>query len=347
MFNEEPEVKRGRVENSKTSTSLRRSSGVEQKTDQLTDRCQDTVNLPAVIHDHDYCINEVAPMPIGDTYLINGHLYREKYQKDVRIGNREVKLSNTCSSDSLIELFSHSHQRFDAFRRAVDQFKIARPDDFLNLISTYARNGETELIYEMRARVLMKARNCQGDTLNCWSAIYESTAVVLRNRTDFNVHRTYTCLLGCTERKVDAFCLDLPRGGHFLNSLQNKINNLLQPKQLNCPQCESILTVNQQLNIGTFMIVNTENEYLGTNGRIIKTCCLQDIPAIIHLPTGNYKLSGIVKYSPGHFIPICKLENGEWEIRNDLLLENTKRILSEAEVQEQITPSCILFVKSQ
>lgn len=291
-----------------------------------------------------------------EKYLVNGNIFYDKYGKHLKINHQEISLFNTCAHDALLELFTHSYDQFPQFRDQVNRFKSSSNHDFLHLISKYSELGECLEVYQLRAQVLVNSNGPpKNGSLNCWSSISKQARVLLKNRRGFNSLRSSSCVYNCDVEEMELFTLEVEiyKENIFFNELQKAVEKLIQPQSDHCPACHfagepGVHTASVQLHLEHFLLINVEFVFrfnATTKSRV--KCTVKDVPPKLNLGSNEYSLAGVIQFKgENHFISICKLENDEWEIQDDLKIDNEKRKLSSSEVDERISLSVILYIKS-
>lgn len=246
--------------------------------------------------------------------LANAHLI-----DPISINGKFVSFSNSCSFDSLTELFMHAYHTCKSFYDFVNQNK-QDGGDYLSFITAYFNSSKNlRDIYILRAEILYNFNdNINATNVNCEFELLDLFKNIMLR---YVIEPEIVVCGSCGTPYEQSFGVVEPPNIEVFSDgftkLENAVNNALVSNSNECDLCNLCYNLNRK--VGDFICVNVEQYFRPdvAPGRKQYECSVKDIPVEILVQNKKFVLVGAIEYASHHYITYCRNLKNIWDKRND------------------------------
>ena len=261
----------------------------------------------------------------------------------IPFNNKLLRFIYTCAFDSLYEVVLHSFNISNIFKNFIQEHE--NENLFFKTICLHAAKklsyktllcNRAQLIYPY---LTLEKREARNSLVDCYSNPISLLHAIFKE--DFcGSTKLITCDQCRTKKLVNCLFVEIP-ATILLETFKSKdIPSLAEwilmtlEYEGNCRKCKGI-DVRTVHEVTSYIVIDVENLFqqnISVNS--------SDIPLEIEFKDYSLKLSGIVCFTPGHYISYLYSENN-WEMRDDL-----KNNLIQKEQFKNLKISSLFYIRS-
>lgn len=134
---------------------------------------------------------------------------------------------------------------------------------------------------------------------------------------------------------------------NFFTELQVNLNEYFQPTLEDCVVCKGTKVATVKRKPGELIFIDVSWVCrVGYDGRIVRYIKLTEISENVHIGGVIYKLVGVIKFVNGnHFVPYTKLSDGTWDEKDDMQMDNVRKVLTPQDCDTGMILNSVVYVR--